>query len=126
VSAVRVSINDIVAVTLRIGRQPGRPVFGDITFTSDLVWSPRSNVEVVTDGDILLSGGRVDAAGTVLLQAGVSPAAVRPTQAGTDVSASMVSFASALGPTSLAIDLEGNTVDSQYTQLNVNGAVSAS
>src|SRR5262249_49699672 len=94
-------IPDIVAATLRIGHRPGRPAFGNITLTDNLIWSPRSNVELVTDGDIILSGGRVDAAGSVLLQSGPSPAAVRPTQAGTDVSASSVSFGGPLGPTDL-------------------------
>src|SRR5207253_5268834 len=56
--------------------------------------------------------------GTLLLHPGSHPAAVKPTHAGTDATASTVSFGS-----DLAIAINGATVDTQYDQLSVAGTV---
>src|SRR5207302_7107060 len=68
---------------------------------------------------VVISGGQVNTGGgTLLLHPGTSPAAVKPTKSGIDVTASTLSFAS-----DLAIAINGTTVDTQYNQLNVVGQV---
>ncbi|MBK8303648.1 MAG: hypothetical protein IPK98_09725 [Chloracidobacterium sp.] len=76
-------------------------------------------VTLVSDGDVVISGGQVNTGGgTLLLDPDASPDAVRPTKSLTDVTASTLSFGS-----DLAIAINGPTVDTQYDQLNVVGAV---
>lgn len=99
----------------------GHAQAGNIT-VSAAISHATSNINLVTNGDITISGGSFSAGtGTLLLDCGTSPAAVKPTQSGTDVTTSALSFGS-----DLAIVINGTTVDAQYTQLNVAGAVNLS
>ena len=80
-------------------------------------------MQLVSGGDVLISGGGFNTGGgTLLLDPGTSPAAVKPTFNGTDVTASTLSFAS-----DLSIAMNGTTAGdgtgSTYSQLNVVGAV---
>jgi uncharacterized delta-60 repeat protein len=92
---------------------------GTLVVSADVVRSSGTNMRLISAGDVVLNGGQIHTAGgTLLLQPGVPPAAVRPIKAGTDVTVSTLSFAS-----DLAIVINGATVDSDYTQLNVVGEV---
>ena len=122
-------MNDIVAGTIVFGSSSGMATFSSINVVTSVSRSAATDVQLLSAGDVVFSGGQVNTGGgTLLLQSGPSPAAVRPTNAGTDATASKVScfVGSSSGSTQLAIELEGNTVDSQYTQLNVSGAVNLS
>ncbi|MBK6589387.1 MAG: Ig-like domain repeat protein [Acidobacteria bacterium] len=108
-------LDRITAGTLNIGNSSS----GTITTSADITRPAATNVNLVTAGDVLISGGQIDTGGgTLLLDPGVSPFAVKPTKSLTDVTASTLSFGS-----DLAIVINGTTVDTQYTQLNVVGAV---
>ncbi|MGE3466462.1 MAG: choice-of-anchor Q domain-containing protein, partial [Pyrinomonadaceae bacterium] len=97
----------------------GNAVSGPITTSADITRAAATKMTLVSDGDVVISGGQVNTGGgTLLLDPGVSPNAVRPTKALTDVTASTLSFGS-----DLAIAINGPTVDTQYDQLNVVGAV---
>jgi hypothetical protein len=92
---------------------------GTITTSADITRPAATNMNLVSAGDVLISGGQINTGGgTLLLDPGVSPFAVKPTKSSTDVTASTLSFGS-----DLAIEINGTTVDTQYTQLNVVGAV---
>ncbi|MDX6443283.1 MAG: hypothetical protein QOH71_357 [Blastocatellia bacterium] len=105
----------VTAGTLNIGNNSS----GTITVSADITRSAGTNMALTSGGDVLISGGQVNTGGgTLLLHPGNSPAAVKPTKAGTDVTASTLSFGS-----DLAIAINGTTVDTQYTQLKVAGSV---
>ncbi len=92
---------------------------GTLTVSADISRATATSIRLISAGDVVISGGQVNTGGgTVLLHPGASPAAVKPTHAGTDLTASTVSFAS-----DLAFNIAGTTVDSQYNQLNVSGTV---
>ncbi len=108
-------LNRIHAGVLQIGDSNS----GTITVSADMTRAAATNMELHTGGDIVLGGGQIDTGGgTLLLDSGASPAAVKPTKTGTDVTASTLSFGS-----DLAIVIDGITADTQYTQLNVAGIV---
>ncbi|MBK9337265.1 MAG: choice-of-anchor D domain-containing protein [Lewinellaceae bacterium] len=82
-----------------------------------------TNVELHSAGDVLLSAGGINTeSGTLLLDPGASPAAVKPTFADTDATASTLSFAS-----DLEIVINGTTTGDgtgmTYSQLTVVGMV---
>ena len=92
---------------------------GAITVSADINRAVSTAMQLVSNSDITISGGSINTGGgTLLLDSGVSPAAIKATKSGTDVTASMLSFGS-----DLAIVINGTTVDTQYTQLNVVGGV---
>ncbi|MCC6462971.1 MAG: hypothetical protein IT260_21055 [Saprospiraceae bacterium] len=100
----------------------GSATSGDITVSADITRSAATDMSLVCNGDVLISGGQINTGGgTLLLDPGASPKAVKPTQASTDVTASTLSFGS-----DLAIVINGTNVDAQYTQLYVAGDVDLS
>jgi Tol biopolymer transport system component len=108
-------LNSITAGTLHIGDADSGP----ITVSADIARAAPTNMVLASGGDIVLSGGQIDTGGGALvLNPGVSPAAVKPIKTGTDVTASILSFGS-----DLAIVIDGPAPDTQYTQLNVVGSV---
>jgi hypothetical protein len=114
-------LNQISAGTLVIGRNDSL-ASGNITISNNISRAIAAQMQLISGSDIIFSGGQVNTGGGALfLDAGESPAAVRPLEAGTDVNASMLSFGS-----DLAIDINGPTVDTQYDQLNVIGEVDLS
>ncbi len=108
----------ISAGTLQIGDVHS----GTITVSGDVTRAASTNVQLVSGSDIVISSGQINTAGgTLLLDSGTSPATIKPTRAGTDVTASILSFGGDLG-----IVIDGTTADSQYTQLNFAGQVDLS
>jgi hypothetical protein len=106
---------DLITHTLNIGDN----LSGSITVSADITRTASTNMALTSNGDVLISGGQVNTGGgTLLLDSGTTPAAVKPTKSSTDVTASTLSFGS-----DLAIVINGTTVDTQYTQLNVAGIV---
>ncbi len=96
---------------------------GTITVSADITRPAATNMQLVSNGDVTFSGGGINTGGgTLLLNPGTSPAAVKPAFNGTDAAASTVSFGSDL---SIVIngDTPGNGTGSTYTQLTVAGAV---
>ncbi|WP_428665800.1 BspA family leucine-rich repeat surface protein [Runella sp.] len=102
---------------------------GNVTVSQTVTRPASTNVRLVSGGDILLSGdvlisggGFNTGGGTLLLDPGTSPAAVKPIFNGTDVTASTLSFA---GDLSIAINgaTAGDGTGSTYSQLKVAGSV---
>lgn len=88
---------------------------GNLTVSAAISRSASTNLQLVSGGDVNISGGGFDTGGgTLLLDPGTSPAAVKPTFNNTDVTASTLSFASdlqiAINGTTL-----GNGTGSTYT-----------
>jgi hypothetical protein len=97
----------------------GDSTSGNIVVTANITRAAATNIELVSGRDVIITGGQVNTGGgTLLLHPGTSPDVVKPTKAGIDATASTVSFAS-----DLAIAINGTTVDTGYTQLNVAGTV---
>lgn len=119
-SATQLGLTDaeldrFTAATLNIGNAGS----GTITVSADVTRPASTDMLLVSNGDVTISGGQINTGGgIVFLDPGTSPAAVKPTKSGTDVTVSTLSFGS-----DLAIVINGTTVDTQYTQLNVVGAV---
>jgi hypothetical protein len=108
-------LDRIAGGTLHIGSASA----GQVTVSADITRPAATNLDLVSASDIVISGGQINTAGgTLLLDSGISPAAVRSTRSGMDVTTGTLSLA---GP--LAFVLNGTTVDTQYTQLNVVGQV---
>ena len=108
-------LDRVTAGTLNIGNSGS----GTITVSADITRAVATNMALTSDGDVVISGGQVNTGGgTLLLDPGASPDAVKPTKSATDVTASTLSFGS-----DLAIVINGTTVDTQYNQLNVAGIV---
>jgi hypothetical protein len=108
-------LDQVIAGTLTIGDAAS----GTITVSTDITLPASTNMSLVSGGDVTVSGGQANTGGgTLLLDPGVAPFAVKPTNALTDVTASTLAFGS-----DLALVINGLTVDTQYTQLNVVGAV---
>ncbi|MFN8354743.1 MAG: BspA family leucine-rich repeat surface protein [Spirosomataceae bacterium] len=96
---------------------------GNLTVSATISRPASTNVQLVSGGDVVMSGGGFNTGGgTLLLDPGTSPAAVKPSFNSTDVTASMLSFGS-----DLQITLNGTTLGdgtgSTYTQLNVVGGM---
>ena len=110
----------IAAATLRIGS----PTSGDLTISSPISRPTSTAMQLTSGGAILFgsgaqsTGGAIHTAGgTLTLDAGTT---VRPVTPGVDANTSALSFAA--GDT-VQIDINGATVDSQYSQLSVVGPV---
>ncbi|MSR57620.1 MAG: matrixin family metalloprotease [Planctomycetaceae bacterium] len=108
-------LDRVTAGTINIGDTNS----GTITVSADIAHPPGADVQIVGGGDIVISGGQFNTGGgTLLLHSGPGTAAVRPIHSGVDVIASRVSIGG-----NLAIVINGPTVDTQFTQLNVEGEV---
>lgn len=108
-------LDRVTAGTLNIGKIDS----GTLTTTADITRPAATNMSLVSGGDVIINGGQVNTGGgTLLLDPGNSPAAVKPTKSATDATASTVSFGS-----DLSIVINGTAVDTGYNQLNVVGAV---
>jgi hypothetical protein len=90
---------------------------GNLTVNANIVRSSSTNMQLNSGGDVIISGGQVNTAGGNLVLHPGSSKAIKPTKSGVDATAN-VSFLS-----NLAINVNGTTVDTQYTQLNINGNV---
>ena len=105
----------ITAGTLIIGNSSA----GTITVTADIATQTSTNLQLVSGGDLVISGGQINThGGMLLLDSGATPDVVNPSHAGVDVSAST----STLGG-DLLIAINGTAVDSGYTQFNAAGRV---
>ncbi|HMX39296.1 MAG TPA: HYR domain-containing protein, partial [Saprospiraceae bacterium] len=96
---------------------------GNITVSTAITRPASTNVQLVSGGNVLLSGGGFDTGGgTLLLDPGASPAAIIPTFNGTDAAASALSLA---GDLKLVVNggTAGNGSSGTYTQLNAVGTV---
>ncbi|MFN8354784.1 MAG: hypothetical protein U0Y10_10070 [Spirosomataceae bacterium] len=101
----------------------GDATMGDITVGIGITRPAATNVQLLSGGDVIISGGGFNTnGGTLLLDPGTSPKAVKPTFNGTDVIASTLSFNSDLQITINGTTL-GDGTGSTYTQLNVEGAI---
>ena len=108
-------LDTISAAKLKIGDANS----GTITVSADITRPGTTDMQLNSGGDVVISGGRVDTfGGTLLLNPGTSPASVKPTNIGIDATASTVTLGG-----SLSIAIAGTTVDTQYTQFKVSGAV---
>ncbi len=109
-------LNRITAGTLVIGTASS----GSITLSADITRAASTNVQLTSGGNIVQTSGAGSfntAGGTLLLTPGGN-ASHLPNRAGTDLTATTVSYAAG---SQVTIDIGGTTVDSEYTQLNVSG-----
>lgn len=108
-------LDQVTAGTLEIGNSTSGP----LTVSTDMTRPVSTAMSLISGGDVVVSGGQVNTGGgTLLLDPGLTPAAVKPVRALTDATASTVSFGSDLN-----IVINGTTLDAQYSQLNVAGSV---
>ena len=99
---------------------------GNITISANITRSLSTNIQLISNGDVLFTGGGINTnGGTLLLDPANAPYAVKPTYTGTDVTAGILSFAS-----DLAILISGTTLGdgsgATYSQLAVLGSVNLS
>jgi hypothetical protein len=107
-------LDRIQAQTLTIGGSDG----GELRITAPLARAAATDMTLVSGGGIVFDPGSIDTAGgTLVFDPG---GAVQPLTAGTDATASSVSFADGAA---LAIRIDGTEVDTGYSQLNVAGGV---
>jgi hypothetical protein len=110
----------VAAATLRIGS----PTSGDVSISSPISRPTSTAMQLASGGAILFgsgaqsANGAIDTAGgTLTLDAGTT---IKPATPGVDANSSAFSFTT--GDT-LQLDINGVTVDSQYSQLSVVGPV---
>jgi hypothetical protein len=110
----------VAAATLRIGS----PTSGDVSISSPISRPTSTAMQLASGGAILFgsgaqsANGAIDTAGgTLTLDAGTT---IKPATPGVDANSSALSFTT--GDT-LQLDINGVTVDSQYSQLSVVGPV---
>jgi subtilisin-like proprotein convertase family protein len=107
-------LDRITCGTLTIGSATS----GAITVSANVTRAAATNLALVSAGDVVLNATLSTGGGTLLLDPGANPAAVKPLFTGTDVTASALSFAS-----ELALRINGATAGTQYDQLNVAGGI---
>ncbi len=109
-------LDRIIAGTLTIGDAASGP----ITISAAINRPSATNVHLISGGGIVFDPGSIDTGGgTLVLDPGT---AVQPLTAGTDVTASTLSFADGA---QLAIQINGTSVDTGYSQLNQRGRFSS-
>ncbi|MFN3379767.1 MAG: beta strand repeat-containing protein, partial [Runella zeae] len=96
---------------------------GTINVEANISRTTATAMQLISNSDINIKGGSINTGGgTLLLDSGTSPAAVKPTFTGTDVTSSTLSFSS-----DVAIVLNGTTpgdgTGNSYTQLTVSGGI---
>ncbi|WP_028526834.1 MopE-related protein [Runella limosa] len=106
-------LDQITTGTLVIGHANS----GNITVSSAITRPASTNVQLISGGDVLISGGGFNTGGGTM---SLSSVAVKPTFDGTDVTASTLSFASNLSIVINGATLGDGTV-STYTQLKITG-----
>ncbi len=90
-----------------------------VTVTSNVIRPSATALQIVSGGDITINGGQINTTGgTLLLDAGIAPAAIRPIRSVTDVVSNSVSLVG-----NAAFVINGPTIDTQYTQFNANSGV---
>lgn len=109
-------LDRIVARALVIGSASTGP----IQVSADISRPSTTDIKIQSGSHISLSGGRIQAsAGNVEIITG-SNGKFEPAVAGFDINGASAKFGNG---TSLAIDINGSTLDTQYTQLKVSGSV---
>ncbi|WP_425618933.1 beta strand repeat-containing protein [Anatilimnocola sp. NA78] len=100
----------------------GSATTGAITVTADITRTASTSVELISASSIVQNSaaGSFNTGGGALLLTPGGTAEYQPNRSGTDVIASAANFTSG---SDLSIVLDGTTVDTQYTQLNVAGVV---
>jgi hypothetical protein len=97
----------------------GDATSGPINISANITRPAATHMQLISNGDITISSGQLHTAGgNLLLKPGPTPAALKPTKAGVDVTVGTLSFGS-----DLAIEIHGTSVDNGYNQLNVAGIV---
>jgi hypothetical protein len=113
-------LDRIAAANLRIGS----PTSGDLTISSPISRPTSTAMQLTSGGAILLGTGAQSANGAIHTAGGAlsldAGTTIKPATPGVDANTSALSFAA--GDT-LQIDINGATVDSQYSQLSVVGPV---
>lgn len=97
----------------------GDVVCDTITVSTNVTRTAATDMQLITGGDIIINGGSINTnLGTLYLQPGNNPKAIKPFQSGNDVNVDTL-----LVSNQLAILLNGIIPDAQHTQLNVTGKV---
>ncbi len=107
------------AAILSIGRNDSVPA-GNITISSNITRSSKTNMILQTGGSILVSGGYVDTSGGNLSFSTPSNGSVQPSLPGTDVKAGVVSF---VAGTHLGVAINNPVLNTGYQQFNTSGAI---
>ncbi len=112
-------LNRVTAGTLVIGGFTS----GSVTISADITRSVNTSVQLMSGDSIIQNSaaGSLNTTGGTLLLTPDSSGSHNPNRSGIDVTASTVSYTAG---SSVTIDVGGNAVDSEYTQLNVSGTVS--
>lgn len=112
-------LNLVSAGTLVIGAT----TVGTLTVSSDLSRSVSTNVQIVSGGDIIQNSaaGSINTGGGTLSFSPGAASSYKPNRSNTDATSSTVSIASG---GDLNINIAGVDVDSKYTRLTVDGALS--
>jgi Ca2+-binding RTX toxin-like protein len=112
-------LNRVTAGTLVIGGFTS----GSVTISADINRTVNTSVQLMSGDSIIQNSaaGSLNTTGGTLLLTPDSSGSHNPNRSGIDVTASIVSYT--VG-SSVTIDVSGNAVDSEYTQLNVSGTVS--
>jgi len=109
----------VTAGMLQIGDENSGP----ITFSGNIARGVRTDIKLVSGGDIEFTTGSLSTAdGNVMFVPGIA-GSVRAGHAGVDVATGGLATLSFTPDRSLAIAINGATVDTQYEQLNVSGQV---
>ncbi len=110
-----VELDQVTTGTLILGSS----VSGPVSVDGDITRPAATNIRLISGDDIIINTGLLNAnGGNVVMEAGSSPAAVRPLKTGTDVNCNLLSFAGGLESV-----INGLVADFDYSQLNVIGAV---
>ncbi|MFO0880915.1 MAG: hypothetical protein U0840_26620 [Gemmataceae bacterium] len=109
-------LDRVTAGTLVIGSATA----GAVTVSAAITRPASTAVELRSGADLVISGGQLNTAGGTLFLSPGSTASVQPTLAGIDLTTGTTSFTSGAD---LAIQINGTTLDTQYTQLRVAGTV---
>lgn len=100
--------------------QIGNTASGKLTVSANVARAASTDVTLMCDDDIVVSGGTLNTGGGSLLLVPGYTSSVKPNKSGDDFVASEVSFNSGR---ELSIRINGPAADSQYSRLKVAGAV---
>lgn len=111
-------LDRITASTLQIGGNAS----GSLAILGPLTRASATGMHLLSANDILFNGGSVNTAGGSLLLTPGSTGFVRPNSTGVDMHTGLSELGFASG-TKMAVILNGIIVDTEYTQLNLAGAI---